>query len=282
MSKKSEIEKNPEKNDSINLSFNLGSKVTCHLKPQDKLDEDSTDDDLEPSHNTPSPKPKTKASNKSLTVIQKRDKIEENLKNKNRNMKNITKDQSNLRRTSRICNKSPKEKKDDSFSTFMKEFRSRMDKVDRKLDHQNDKIDLIGSRMDKIESHQKKQDKMNKKEFKTIRTEMTNANKDLEKRVTDNLKNDFGPKIQNLEIKTKEDLNKLVETQVLNLLKENKCHSKHEEDIPQDDVETTEEKSTEGEQRKPEPEKKKKKKQNKKKSKKSKQNDDEIETTTPF
>merc|ERR1712115_646204 len=148
--------------------------------------EDSTDEDLEPTHNTPSPKPKTKASQKSLTVKQKRDKIEENLKNKNRNMKNITKDQSNLRRTSRICNKSPKEKKEDSFSTFMKEFRTRMDK---------------------IESHQRKQDKLNKKEFESIRVEMTNANKDLEKKVTDNLKNYFGPKIQNLEVRTKEDLN---------------------------------------------------------------------------
>merc|ERR1711954_303368 len=153
-------------------------------------------------------------------------------------------------------------------STFMKEFRSRMDKVYRKLDNQNEKIDTIGARMDKIESHQRKQDKLNKKEFETIRCEMANANKDLEKKVTDNLKNEFGPKIQNLEIKTKEDLNKLVENQVLNLLKENKCHSKPEEDKPQDDVETTEEESAEGEQRKPEPEKSKKKKQ--KKNKKSK------------
>merc|ERR1711954_485549 len=149
-----------------------------------------------------------------------------NLKNKSRNMKNITREQSNLRRTSRICNKSPKEKKDDSFSTFMKEFRSRMDKVDRKLDHQNEKIDMIGSRMDEIESHQKKQDKINKKEFETIRQEMIEANKDLERKVTENLKKDFGPKIEKLELKTKEDLSNLVETQVLSLIKNNNCLEK--------------------------------------------------------
>merc|ERR1711954_316592 len=193
------------------------------------------------SHNTPSPKPKTKATNKNLTVKQKRDKIEENLKNKNRNMKNITKDQSNLRRTARICNKSPKEKKDESFSTFMKEFRSRMDKVDRKLDNQNEKIDTIGARMDKIESHQRKQDKLNKKEFESIRVKMTNANKDLEKKVTDNLKKEFGPKIHSLEVKTKEDLNKLVENQVLSLLKDNNCLNKPVENKPKEDADTTEE-----------------------------------------
>merc|ERR1711954_312615 len=102
-----------------------------------KKDEPSCDDDLEPLHSTPSPKPKVKQTSKNLSVKQRKEKIEENLRRKNWSMKNITKDQSNLRRTARACNKSPKKKKaDDSFSAFMKEFHNRMDKIDRKLENQ--------------------------------------------------------------------------------------------------------------------------------------------------
>merc|ERR1711954_79006 len=126
------------------------------------------------------------------------------------------------------------------MGAFLKEFCTRMDKVDRKLENQSEKIDTIGSRMDKIESHQRKQDKQNKQDFESIRAEMATANKDLEKRVTDNLKNEFGPKIQDLKVRTKQDLNNLVEKQILMLLKENNCLSNRDNSKPQEENNSTE------------------------------------------
>merc|ERR1711954_628822 len=135
-----------------------------------KVDDESSDEEVVPQHTTPSPKPIVKTTpNKKLSVKQRKAKLKENIRNCNRNLKELAKERSESRRIARSCDKTKENKKpEDPFSAFMKEFRERMDRVDSNQEIMNEKIDNVGTRIDRIESHVRKQDKANKKEFDNI------------------------------------------------------------------------------------------------------------------
>merc|ERR1711954_346739 len=175
----------------------------------------TTDEEDDPAHTTPSPKPNKKVTPKKLSVKQRKAKLEENIRNRNKNLKDLAKEKSEARRISRACKKSKETKtKEDPFSIFMKEFRSRMDKMDKKQETMTEKLDTVGIRMERIESHARKQEKSNKKEFQNIRAEIAANNSKLEQTITNNLKQNFQPKIEELEKNVKGNLKSLIHEMV--------------------------------------------------------------------
>ena len=64
------------------------------------------------------------------------------------------------------------------------------------MEHQSEKIYHVGTRMEHLESNSKKQEKANKRKFEAIRKEIVANNTNLEEKVTENIKQVFGPKIQ--------------------------------------------------------------------------------------
>merc|ERR1711954_76854 len=185
-----------------------------------KVDDESSDEEVVPQHTTPSPKPIVKTTpNKKLSMKQRKAKLEENIRNQNKNLKELAKERSEARRIARTCDKTKEKKKpEDPFSAFMKEFRERMDRVDANQEIMNEKIDNVGTRIDKIESHVRKQDKANKKEFDNLKQEITNNYTKLEEVVTNNVKNTFQPRIEALEKGVKGDLKNLINDQVNEIL----------------------------------------------------------------
>merc|ERR1711954_382351 len=95
----------------ISLSFEQSSK-----EPPESTSEEEDD----PAHTTPSPKPATKAMSRKLSVKERKAKLEENIRNRNKNLR-LAKEKSEARRISRACDKSREPKvKEDPFSVFMK------------------------------------------------------------------------------------------------------------------------------------------------------------------
>ena len=150
-----------------------------------------------------------------MSVKLRKAKLEENIRNRNKNMKEQAKEKSEARRLSRACEKIKEAKtKEDPFAAFMKEFRTRMDKADRKQEVMNEKIHNVSTRIERIESHAKKQDKAYKKEFEIIRVEIHANNSKLEEVVTNNVLKTFQPKIEALEKGVKGDLKSIIHDDV--------------------------------------------------------------------
>lgn len=189
------LESSSNKSNGLPISFNLGPNISLSIRKKAK-EEETTDEEEDPSHTTPSPKPETKVTPKKLSVKQRKAKLEENIRNQNKNMKDLTKETSEAIRLSRACEKMKESKtKEDPFSIFMKEFRTRMDRMDRKQETMNEKIDTVSTRIERIESHARKQDKAYKKEFENIRAEINTNNLKLDESVTNNVIQTFQPKI---------------------------------------------------------------------------------------
>merc|ERR1711954_380003 len=94
-----------------NISFNLGPNISLKIDNVSKKEEDSSsDDNVNALHSTPPPKPKVKNYSPKLSVRQRRARLEENIKQRNKNLKDITKDKAIARRQARACEKSLEKK----------------------------------------------------------------------------------------------------------------------------------------------------------------------------